>query len=125
MPDPLVLEAPFYHGGQNNSMVTGTFLEHAGAPLTVIRDLSAEEQANKRRRLACFGSQAETLTQFEICRELFRIAPRYNFSRPPHAGQLFYERFAWGMTGERFCDLASLALSCSNASTRSLPFNPA
>lgn len=107
-PVPAVLEAPFYHAGENGTMRTGEFLPAATA--SIVRHLSPEEQANKGTRLACFRSQAETLAQFPLTQEAFRIAPVYDFTAPPHPGQLFYEHFPWGITGERFRELARDAL---------------
>ncbi len=110
-PAPLLIEAPFYHADGHGGMRTGAFLDRPGAERwpAVTFTLSPEEQANKQARLACFPSQAETLCQFGRERELFRIAPRYCFTQPPHDGRLFYEFFSWGMTGERFRDLANEA----------------
>ncbi len=107
---PLILEAPFYHAGDGGTMQTGSFLRSAASPATIVCKLSQAEEANKRARLACFTSQAETLAQFGAERELFRVAPRYDFTQPPHPGQLFYERFSWGMTGARFRALATDAV---------------
>ena len=114
---PLLLEAPFYHAGEGGRMRTGAFLETWPSPATLVCPLSASEQANKRARLACFTSQAETLAQFGVAEELFRIAPRYDFTRPPHPGQLFYEQFPWGMQGERFRGLAADAALQLHGST--------
>jgi hypothetical protein len=33
---------------------------------------------------------------------MFRPAPDYDFSQPPHSGKLYYEHFDWGMSGERW-----------------------
>ena len=64
--------------------------------------LSAEDRRRKREMMACFGTQASTLGQFAVgASERFRVAPAYDFTRPPHAGTLHYERFGWGITGER------------------------
>ncbi len=109
-PVPIV-ESPFYHAGDHGSMATGTFLPAPNTASLLIQELTPTEQRNKGARLACFPSQAETLAQFGVDRELFRLAPSYNFTRRPHAGQLFYERFPWGMTGDGFCELASRALA--------------
>ena len=106
---PVLIEAPFYHAGADGFLQTGSFLADRPSPTTVVCELSPEEQANKRARLACFTSQAETLAQFGVARELFRLAPSYDFTQPPHPGQLFYERFPWGMSGERFRTLAAVA----------------
>ena len=57
-----------------------------------------------------FTSQAETLAQFGAEEECFRIAPRYDFTQPPHAGRVMYEYFPWGMIAYGFCTRAALAL---------------
>ncbi len=106
---PPVLEAPFYHAGPSG-IETGCFLPGNDAPQeAVVCDLSAEEQKRKRDRLACFASQTETLAQFGVEREMFRVAPLYDFTQPPHGGRLFYENFSWGMSGARFRELAAAA----------------
>jgi LmbE family N-acetylglucosaminyl deacetylase len=97
-----------YHncGGQ---IRTGAFLQ---AETTVsVNRLNPEQRERKRRMLACFRTQAETLRQFDVDREKFRPAPEYDFSRPPHDGVLFYEQFNWGMTGARFRELAGEVLA--------------
>ena len=106
---PVIIEAAFYHAGSNGSMRTGEFLPYTGASAAITYKLSAAEQENKRVRLACFVSQAETLSQFSTTHELYRLAPVYDFRRPPHAGKLLYEHFPWGMTGEHFRKLAAEA----------------
>ncbi len=105
---PLIVEAPSYHAGVDG-MVTGRFLPYPGAGEEVVSMLNGGEREAKRARLACFASQGETLAQFGCEVEIFRPAPRYDFGRAPHAGELFYERFPWGMTGERFRALARAA----------------
>jgi hypothetical protein len=45
-----------------------------------------------------------------VKRELFRLAPAYDFGAPPHEGQLWYEDFDWGMTCRRWRRLAVAAL---------------
>ena len=107
--EPLIIEAPFYFAGEDGSMRTSDFLRGWPSALTIVCELLPEEQSRKRTRLACFESQAETLAQFGVERELFRLAPAYDFSQPPHTGQLFYERFSWGMTGKRFQALVEAA----------------
>lgn len=107
-PQPLLLEAPFYYNNRKGGLHTGDFLPAAGSPSRTLQ-LTPFEQANKKSRLACFRSQAETLGQFSTECETFRIAPTYDFTQPPHEGQLLYECFAWGMTGDRFRALAAAA----------------
>jgi hypothetical protein len=36
-----------------------------------------------------------------------RAAPSYDFSQPPHAGQLWYECLGWRMTGTKWRELAA------------------
>ena len=105
-----VVEAPFYHAGPSG-FETGSFLPRSGESggNATVFELSEEEQVRKRERLDCFVSQQQTLAQFGTERESFRVAPVYDFTRPPHGGRLLYEGFPWGMTGERLCDLAAHA----------------
>lgn len=102
-----IVEAPFYHAGENG-IETARFLPN-GHP-ALVRRLSEAEKRNKRERLSSFSTQAETLRPFGIEEEQYRLAPAYDFTRPPHAGKLFYENFSWGMTGARLCELAGAAL---------------
>ena len=105
---PLVLEAPFYHAGPRGFQ-TGTFLEREGWMPEIVYELSETERARKRRLIACFVTQRETLQGFDDSIERFRIAPVYDFTRPPHAGRLLYEQYPWGMSAEHFCRLAEQA----------------
>ena len=99
-----VIEAPFYHAVPNG-METGVFLGDPG----LMVELTEEQRARKRERLACFRSQAETLRLFGVDVEAYRLAPAYDFLQRPHEGRLYYEGFDWGMTGDRFCELAGIA----------------
>ena len=108
-PAPVILETPSYHAAANGAMKTGHFLRETAGSL--LCRLTPEEQTRKRARLACFASQADTLAQFSLDMEAFQTAPAYDFAQPPHEGELFYERFPWGMTGVRFRGLAAEALS--------------
>jgi LmbE family N-acetylglucosaminyl deacetylase len=102
---PALVEMTSYHAAPQGIAI-GRFLPAEGcAPIVLQLDEAARDL--KRRMLACFASQQATLSQFEVAaEELLRPAPAYDFARPPHPGQLFYERFPWGMTGARFRDLA-------------------
>jgi len=72
-------------------------------------ELSEKERERKRVLVSCFTTQRETLKGFRDHAEQFRIAPIYDFSRPSHAGKVLYEHYPWGMTSERFCQLAQEA----------------
>jgi LmbE family N-acetylglucosaminyl deacetylase len=109
---PLVLEAPFYHAAPGGFEV-GKFLGQ-GAHLYMpeaVYELSDEEKVRKHKLLACFETQGETLKGFHDATERFRIAPVYDFTRPPHEGKLLYENYPWGMDSLRFCQLAQEAES--------------
>jgi LmbE family N-acetylglucosaminyl deacetylase len=111
---PVILEAAFYHQGPDG-IETGCFLAAKTAVLNpekgiaVERVLSPRERARKERLLHCFVTQREMLRYFSPDVEQFRLAPAYDFSRPPHEGTLFYERYPWGITGAQFRALAAQA----------------
>jgi N-acetylglucosamine malate deacetylase 2 len=108
VPVPVLLEFTSYHAG-NGQMITGEFLPFEGCG-EIALVLTAEARRRKRRMFECFLSQREVLHNFSVNYERFRFAPDYDFTRPPHPGQLYYERFDWGVTGERWRNLATEAL---------------
>jgi N-acetylglucosamine malate deacetylase 2 len=112
LPSPRIVEMASYHQGPI-AIETGTFLpvarQHGGPEEVLCLRLSAAEQRRKKRLFACFVTQRDVLSWFTVEAERFRIAPRYDFSIPPHAGRLLYEQFPWGVTGEQFRFLAQLA----------------
>ena len=105
---PSMFEFTSYHA-RDGEMITGDFLP-SGSGSGFSFPLSPEEQDLKRRMLECFASQREMLSQFPVEEERFRPAPRYDFTQPPHEGELHYERFDWGSTGTRWRELAERAL---------------
>ena len=107
---PLIIEAPFYHAG-TAGFEAGTFLRSETYTPELVYELSEAERRQKGDLLACFPTQGETLKGFYQPVERFRIAPVYDFTHPPHDGQLLYEQYPWGMTSRRFRDLAQEAES--------------
>lgn len=107
-PVPVVIEMTSYHS-REGAMAMGEFLPHAGHEV-IARVLSEPERRLKQGMLDCFATQQKTLRAFSVDVERFRLAPRYDFTQPPHAGPLFYEQFEWGMTGARWRELARDAL---------------
>jgi LmbE family N-acetylglucosaminyl deacetylase len=101
---PLIVEAPFYHHGQHG-IETGVFLNSSDGE-EVVYTLSAMERARKQALLDCFTTQKETLRYFTTEMERYRAAPQYVFTKPPHAGRVFYDYLNWGITSDRFCHLA-------------------
>jgi hypothetical protein len=108
---PGIVEMALYHSGPEGARAC-VFLPDAqvDGEVAVVR-LTPEEQQQKSALLAYFVTQRETLGHFPLEVERFRPAPRYDFRRPPHQGQLHYERYPWGMTGERFRALAGEAMA--------------
>jgi LmbE family N-acetylglucosaminyl deacetylase len=106
LPAPVIWEFTSYHAGAAGAMITGEFLPAPSAPETRII-LTGEAKRRKLAMIRSFVSQREVLREFPLDYELFRPAPAYDFTAPPHPGQLYYERFDWGITGERWRRLAS------------------
>jgi LmbE family N-acetylglucosaminyl deacetylase len=74
--------------------------------------LNADERAAKIGMIKSFTTQERTLQPFmdpEV--ERFRVAPEYDFTRPPHEGRLWYENFNWGTDGATWRKMASQTLS--------------
>ena len=61
---------------------------------TVLR-LDARERARKRALLALYRSERGNLAHVETEVESMRSLPRHDYTRPPHPGTLFAERFHW------------------------------
>ncbi|MBM3755467.1 MAG: hypothetical protein FJW38_15965 [Acidobacteria bacterium] len=91
---PNVHEFPLYHA-HGADLVPHEFID--GAPERTVQ-LTAAQQAVKRKMLACFRSQQRVIAGFPIAHELFRPMRAYDFANPPHEGQLYYERRKLGWT---------------------------
>lgn len=105
---PRILEMTGYHG-RGGRRIWGEFLPDAASE-ELAMELSAHQRAQKRRLLSVHRSQAASLGEVPVERELLRVAPRYDFSHPPHEGPLLYETSAAPITGEQWRHAASLAL---------------
>jgi LmbE family N-acetylglucosaminyl deacetylase len=104
---PQILEMTSYHRGRD-AIEWGTFLP-APAPVFT-RRLDERTRALKRRLLECHASQQALLRLVPLDAERFRPAPAYDFTRPPHAGELLYEHFGWGPNGAAWRECAREAL---------------
>jgi N-acetylglucosamine malate deacetylase 2 len=89
---PEVLEFASYHAGPSGMECECFFGDEKRYP-----PLTESERAWKRAVLSEYRSQARVVEKFPLLYEPLRKAPEYDFSRPPHAGSLYYERFSWGM----------------------------
>ena len=104
---PALVEMALYHAGPQG-METGRFLPFPPESTESRIELTPEERAFKGRMLAAFATQSEMLQAFlPPTDEVFRSAPVYDFTRPPHEGPLQYELWGFPMTGERWRELAA------------------
>jgi N-acetylglucosamine malate deacetylase 2 len=102
-----IFEYASYHASATG-MACECFLKN-GTEIVWDQPLTAKQRERKRKIFECYESQRQVLQQFPILREPVRVAPEYDFARPPHEGGLFYEQFEWGMTGNRWRHLVSVA----------------
>lgn len=106
---PPIIEMALYHGGPGH-LVMGQFLPWPSAAELEVA-LSDEERWRKQAMFDCFGSQALTLMPFRALEvERYRLAPSYDFTRPPHDGPLLYEQRNLGITGAEWREQAAHAL---------------
>jgi LmbE family N-acetylglucosaminyl deacetylase len=113
---PPVFEFASYHAGAGGMECECFLDEKAGSGS--FQFLTAAQHAWKRRVLDRFESQAPVLHQFPLQSEPLRPAPVYDFSNPPHAGDLYYQRFAWAPDPAQWRTLAcrafrDLGISCA------------
>jgi len=80
-----------------------------GETTTLLLDERAKEM--KQRMFACFETQRESLDVSPLGPEKFRQPEGYDFTSPPQAGKLHYERFDWAPTREEWQSLACDALA--------------
>lgn len=106
---PLIVEMLAYHYENGRCEMT-RFLDETKEPFVEI-ELSPDDRQFKRQLFDCFPSQEAVLRWFPIEVEKFRVAPQYDFSKPPHSGQLYYEMFPWGMKADHWNELAKAALT--------------
>jgi LmbE family N-acetylglucosaminyl deacetylase len=106
---PALFEMASYHAAQGQ-LSAGQFIAESGSPGVALW-LTASELECKLRMLGCYTTQTEVIARLARPpgRERFRIAPRYDFTRAPHAGRLHYEQLGWPMRGERFRQIARAA----------------
>jgi LmbE family N-acetylglucosaminyl deacetylase len=91
-------ELTSYHA-RGEELIRGQFIADARSPEERVV-LDAAARLRKLRLLECHATQKEFCSTFPLEAECFRLAPRYDFSRPP-AAPFFYERVDWGVSGAR------------------------
>lgn len=113
---PIILELTSYHQ-RNGKRVRSAFLPRKGVPERAL-DLDNDAQLLKARMFEAFVSQRDCLRDFPLQAERFRVAPRYDFTQPPHEGTLDYERFCATICGDEWRARASRALELLRARGR-------
>ena len=116
---PIILELTSYHQ-RNGKRVRSAFLPRKGLPERSL-ELDQDAQLLKARMFEAFVSQRDCLRDFPLQTERFRVAPRYDFTRPPHEGTLDYERFCATICGDEWRVRASRALDLLRARGRVSP----
>jgi LmbE family N-acetylglucosaminyl deacetylase len=110
---PELLEMTSYHA-RNGRCLMGEFLPESaaqpGLSEELIIQLSPEEVTRKKHIIDCYESQRSVLQNFPLDPERLRLAPQYDFSKPPHSGKLWYEQMGWPITGQRWRELAVQAI---------------
>lgn len=101
-----IIESTFYHRGPHG-IVTGEFLAAEERTPEISYRLTEHEKQRKHALIQCFATQQETLAGITLHDEKFRIAPAYDFRKPPQTAPVFYDSQPWGMTSQRFCELAA------------------
>ncbi len=77
----------------NARVQSQTFIENNGSESVL--NLDANEQASKRELLGRYASEQKNLGYVEMEREAFRPLADYDYTRAPHTGKMFYQRFQW------------------------------
>lgn len=103
-----VIEMPYYHAGADGWRVQ-RFVSGRGTRASEVV-LTPTERDFKDKLAAEHASQASVLGNFDLDTERFRLAPPHDFRELPNGGDLLYERYPWGITGERWRALANAAL---------------
>jgi N-acetylglucosamine malate deacetylase 2 len=107
---PALCEMTSYHA-RDGQCVTGEFL-HSDPLSEVVLQLTNEDRERKRHMMDEYTSQRLILESFPIVAERLRVAPAYDFTNPPHEGELWYEHMGW-TTGQLWREVAGRA--CTQA----------
>jgi N-acetylglucosamine malate deacetylase 2 len=108
---PELFEMTSYHV-RDGQCVTSEFLNSKPSS-EIVWEMSDEDRERKCKMKDEYRSQRLVLENFSIATERLRMAPEYDFSRPPHEGKLWYECMGWPMTGRRWRELALAAFEHS------------
>lgn len=90
-----VWEMPLYHRAGGN-VARQTFVS---GDAELILTPTESEYARKKKMAAQYASQGDVIRAFPAREEKFRRQPVYDYTHPPHSGQLNYEAWQWSVTG--------------------------
>jgi LmbE family N-acetylglucosaminyl deacetylase len=95
-------EAPIYNRAhETGHLEPQRFATENGTETNVCP--TASEVACKRAMWSEYASQGDFLEFFSPEKECVRPLTAYDYSVPPHSGQLNYEHWQWSMTGKDVC----------------------
>jgi LmbE family N-acetylglucosaminyl deacetylase len=77
----------------NGKVKSQDFFSQNGSERLIVLDQS--EQKSKRKSLSLYSSERGNLRHIGTSQEIFRPLADYDYTRPPHHGKLFYQRFQW------------------------------
>ena len=89
-----IIEFAGYHEDEHGRLVTNRF----AAPPTCSEQrmaLTAAQRERKRAMLDCYRTQRGVIASFDDREEWLRVAPEYDYLRPPNNGRVWYDRFRW------------------------------
>jgi LmbE family N-acetylglucosaminyl deacetylase len=90
-----VVEFAEYHEGRSGALVTNQFADTAEPDGRVASALTPQDRRRTQLMLKCFRTQQRVLEPFGCGEEWLRPAPRYDFTKPPEAGGVWFDRFDW------------------------------
>ena len=110
---PLRMEFAGYHRAAGRMQVN-RFHPDPACPETAV-ELTPAERTLKLKAYAAHATQAETLALFPPEREAWRVAPTYDFTRPPPTGEALYDGYGWALTSPVWREKAAAALVVASA----------
>ena len=99
---PVRLEFAGYHLGPNGP-ASGRFYERDG----IACHAHADDEARKAAALAAFVTQQAVIAPFAKGPERLRLAPAYDFARPPSPGRGLYDLYGWPLNTTTWCEIAA------------------
>jgi N-acetylglucosamine malate deacetylase 2 len=97
-----VWEFPLYHRLTSGEMAYQRFVVPDERE-EIVLEITPDELENKQAMVQAYKSQHPFLFEFDPNVERFRKQHAYDYSHPPHAGQLNYEAWQWKATGAEVC----------------------